>query len=146
MEIDKDGIVECEIDTYNQGSYTAVLNEIAVLLWRTQDRLCALGHPSRVSDGERRLYEEIIRADAELRKITDQMPTFFRQHRPQDKALPAHVLQQKEVTQLSLSHKVWISILAVCDRMLTLTIVPEHSPPFSNILFPKPLVLLHKGG
>lgn len=27
MEIDKDGIVECEIDTYNQGSYTAVLNE-----------------------------------------------------------------------------------------------------------------------
>ncbi|KAJ5419427.1 C6 transcription factor [Penicillium crustosum] len=106
IEIGDDGVVECGIDTYTQGSYTAVLNEVAVLLWRTQDRLCLLGHPDREPDGERRLYEEIIIADTELRKIISRMPIFFREKVSQDKTLPAHIVQQREVTQLSLSHKV----------------------------------------
>lgn len=86
---------------------------VAVLLWRTQDRLCVLGHPSRVSDGERKLYEEIIMADTELRKIIDRMPIFFRQYNPHDENLPSHILQQKEVTQLSLSHKVSITTFQI---------------------------------
>lgn len=126
MEIDKDGVVECGINTYTQGSYTAVLNEseisdtnlanyspnwkflVAVLLWRTQDRLYLLGHPDQVPNGERRLYEEIMTADTELRNIINRMPIFFREQEFQDEALPAHVLQQREVTYLSLSHKVRI--------------------------------------
>lgn len=123
---------------------------VSVLLWRTQDRLCLLGHPDRVPDGERRLYEEIITADTELRKIINRMPIFFREQRIQDKTLPVHILQQREVTQLSLSHKVCIPSSAYFERtpdysMLTMILVPKHPPPFSDILFSKPLVFVHKG-
>lgn len=140
LEIVENGILEHEIDRYTQGSYTAVLNEseipaakptdyiantislVAVLLWQTQDRLCILGHPAQIPDGERRLYEEIIKADTELRKIIKRMPIFFRECRPQDNTLPSNILQQKEVTQLSLSHKVCISSF----RILSVDAVSFH--------------------
>ncbi|KAE8151317.1 hypothetical protein BDV25DRAFT_152784 [Aspergillus avenaceus] len=97
-------IVEHDVDTYTQGSYTSILNQISVLLWKTQDAMCAQGHPSQTPDGVKRLYEKVIQADTELRSIMKKVPVFFRSDQL-DHTLPPHILQQRKVTLLSLSHK-----------------------------------------
>ncbi|SPO07705.1 uncharacterized protein DNG_10400 [Cephalotrichum gorgonifer] len=102
----RDGsIVEQDVDTFTQSSYTSVHNHISVLIWKTQDRLCSLGHPSKMVDGLRKLYEEVIIADSELKKIMKRMPVFYREDNANLDVLPPHITQQRRVMLLSMCHK-----------------------------------------
>ncbi|KAL3493328.1 hypothetical protein BJX62DRAFT_223981 [Aspergillus germanicus] len=110
---DAQGVVDHEQEHYTQGSYTMVLNHVAVLIWKTQDKLCQQGHPDSVDDGLRRLYSEVIQADRELRELMEKMPSFFRndlsalseyQH-PNQHQHPAHIRHQHKVLSLALAHK-----------------------------------------
>lgn len=78
---------------------------VAVLIWKTQDRMCQQGHPNAVEGGLHKLYAEVIQSDREMRELMDKMPTFFRNASRDDK-LPAHVRHQREVLSLSFAHKV----------------------------------------
>ena len=70
-------IVEQGIEKYTDCSYTSfsiavsarlfscnvlrvltVVLTVSVLIWKTQDRMCRLGHPDESQDGLRRLYDE----------------------------------------------------------------------------------------
>ncbi|KAL4951718.1 hypothetical protein BDW69DRAFT_201270 [Aspergillus filifer] len=104
-----DGVVDHEQEHYTQGSYNTVLSHVAVLIWKTQDKMCQLGHPNGVDDGLRKLYSEVIRADQELRELMEKMPTFFRTdyhtstvHQNQH---PAHIRHQHRILSLALAHK-----------------------------------------
>ncbi|KAL4791921.1 hypothetical protein BDV19DRAFT_401014 [Aspergillus venezuelensis] len=103
-----DGVIDHEQEHYTQGSYTAVLNHVAVLIWKTQDKLCQLGPPNGVDGGLHKLYAEVIRADQELRELMETMPTFFRDshsspvHQNQH---PAHIRHQHRVLSLAMAHK-----------------------------------------
>lgn len=55
---------------------TVVLT-VSVPIWKTQDRMCRVGHPDQSQDGIRRLYDEVISADSELKQIMQNIPTFF---------------------------------------------------------------------
>ena len=55
-----------------------VLLTVSVLIWKTHDRMCRAGHPDESQDGLRRLYDEVISADSELKKIMQNLPIFFR--------------------------------------------------------------------
>lgn len=39
--------------------------------------MCRVGHPDQSQDGIRRLYDEVISADSELKQIMQNIPTFF---------------------------------------------------------------------
>lgn len=67
--------------------------------------MCRVGHPDESQDGLRRLYDEVISADSELKKIMQNLPTFFRgncheQHEARN------IEQQKCILQLAIAHKV----------------------------------------
>ncbi|KAL4889433.1 putative C6 transcription factor [Aspergillus ambiguus] len=98
-------IIEHGQEHYTQGSYTTVLNHVAILIWRTQDKMCQQGHPNQVEDGLRKLYSEVIQADRDLRELMERMPSFFQMNSNPVTGLPAHVKYQREVLSLGLAHK-----------------------------------------
>ncbi|KAE8377608.1 hypothetical protein BDV26DRAFT_304886 [Aspergillus bertholletiae] len=98
-------VVDCNDDTYTQGSYTAVLNHVSVLIWKMQDRMLTLGHPGQSQDGLVKLYEEVIHADSELKKIMKHMPRFYREDGVVDSQLPPHIAQQRQAAMMSMAHK-----------------------------------------
>lgn len=132
-------IVEHDQEHYTQGSYTTVLNHgktdntydhicnsincfkicaVAVLIWRTQDKMCQQGHPNQVEDGLRKLYAEVIRADHDLRDIMERMPSFLKMDSESTIGFPVHIKYQQEVLSLALAHKVRIVIHSLCILLL----------------------------
>ncbi|QGA19014.1 hypothetical protein EYB26_006699 [Talaromyces marneffei] len=97
-------VIDHDQEHYTQGSYTMVLNHVAVLIWKTQDQLCQQGHPNAVEGGLHKLYGEVIQSDREMRELMDKMPSFFR-NASRDHELPTHIRQQREVLSLSYAHK-----------------------------------------
>ncbi|GAM34098.1 C6 transcription factor [Talaromyces pinophilus] len=105
-EMVKDGsIVELDLNSYSQGSPTSVMNLVAVLIWKTQDRMFNLGHPSNTSDGMVKLYEEVMFADSQLKKIMTEMPIFYKENGVVDGQLPAYIIHQKQVLLIFMAHK-----------------------------------------
>ncbi|KAL4971698.1 hypothetical protein BDW66DRAFT_164909 [Aspergillus desertorum] len=98
-------IIDHHQEHYTQGSYTMVLNHVAVLIWKTQDKMCQQGHPNEVEDGLRKLYSEIILADRELRELMDKMPSFYRDTSDDASGHPARIRHQHKVLSLALAHK-----------------------------------------
>ena len=69
--------------------------------------MCSLGHPSRSDDGLRKLYDEVLHADIEMKRIMKEMPNFYRDDATvQPGGIPEHVVHQKHVSVLSFAHKV----------------------------------------
>ncbi|KAL6240230.1 hypothetical protein RBB50_012877 [Rhinocladiella similis] len=99
------GILEQDKDTYTECSYTSVLNKVSVLVWKTQDRMCSLGHPNRVQNGIRDIYGEVLLADSLLKEIIQEMPSFLREEVPSVQQDHHHVEQQRRALQLALAHK-----------------------------------------
>ena len=121
-------VIHHDPDVYTEGSYINIINQsmyptlftiystfisyrgqVAVLIWKTQDRMCRRGHPQAVEDGLRKLYTEVLNADQELRQLMDDLPRCFR-NEASDLELPPHLGQQYATLQLTLAHKVSISI------------------------------------
>ncbi|KAL2816736.1 putative C6 transcription factor [Aspergillus granulosus] len=100
-----EGVIDHEQEHYTQGSYAMVLNQVAVLIWKTQDQMCRQGHPNGVEDGLRKLYSEVIQADRELRELMNKMPSFYQSMPDAHTGHPAHVRHQHEVLLLALAHK-----------------------------------------
>ncbi|KAL2832317.1 putative C6 transcription factor [Aspergillus pseudoustus] len=100
-----EAIIHHEQEHYTQGSYTMVLNDVAVLIWKTQDKMCQQGHPNGVEDGLRKLYSEVLQADRELRELMNKMPSFYRNTPDAQTGHPAHVQHQGKVLSLALAHK-----------------------------------------
>jgi hypothetical protein len=92
---------------------------VAVLIWRTQDRMCQQGHPNQVEDGLRKLYAEVIQADHDLRDIMERMPSFFKMSSESTIGLPMHIKCQREVLSLALAHKVTNFIHFPCLALLS---------------------------
>lgn len=67
--------------------------------------MCRVGHPDESQDGLRRLYDEVISADSELKQIMQNLPTFFRGD-CHERNEARNVEQQKCVLQLAIAHKV----------------------------------------
>ncbi|PYI12916.1 hypothetical protein BO99DRAFT_486158 [Aspergillus violaceofuscus CBS 115571] len=99
------GIIEHDQEHFTQGSYTMVLNHVAVLIWKTQDKMCQQGHPNKVDDGLRKLYTEVIQADRDLRELMNKMPSFFRGPTTSSSMQEVHIKFQREVLFLALAHK-----------------------------------------
>lgn len=68
--------------------------------------MCTLGHPNKIQDGLRRLYEEVLLADSELKHIIQDLPPFFRHGESSQEPSSATAIQQKQILHLSNAHKV----------------------------------------
>jgi hypothetical protein len=64
-----------------------------------------LGHPSNTSDGMVKLYEEVMFADSQLKKIMTEMPIFYKENTVGGERLPAYITHQKQVLLIFLAHK-----------------------------------------
>ena len=64
-----------------------------------------LGHPDKSQDGLRKLYDEVISADSELKQMMQNLPMFFRPNSHEQNEVRS-LEQQKSVLQLALAHKV----------------------------------------
>ncbi|CAM1508991.1 Fc.00g027300.m01.CDS01 [Cosmosporella sp. VM-42] len=100
-------IVDRPRDTYTQNSYTNILNEISILVWRHQERLVSVGHPKTSSDGLRNLYEQVLRADEELRHSWRELPIFLRDESIEFELPPYRVSHLKRIHHLSMAHKIF---------------------------------------
>ncbi|CAH0002540.1 unnamed protein product [Clonostachys byssicola] len=69
-EMISDGSVVAQPENvFTQTSFTHVLNQVAVIIWKHQDRLCQVGFPGDLEDGLMKLYDQTTWADEELKKI-----------------------------------------------------------------------------
>ena len=64
-----------------------------------------LGHPSNTSDGIVKLYEEVMFADSQLKKIMTEMPFFYKENGVADGQLPAYIIHQKQALLIFMAHK-----------------------------------------
>ncbi|PYH78575.1 hypothetical protein BO82DRAFT_385709 [Aspergillus uvarum CBS 121591] len=99
------GVIEHDQEHFTQGSYRMVLNRVAVLIWKTQDKMCQQGHPNSVDDGLRKLYTDVIQVDQDLGELMKKMPTFFRGPTTSSSMQEVHIKFQREVLFLALAHK-----------------------------------------
>ncbi|KAF9883349.1 hypothetical protein FE257_003565 [Aspergillus nanangensis] len=98
-------IAEQSKNIYTHNSYTSVLNDVSVLIWKTQDKMCSLGPPHQADDGLKKLYGEVINADEKLRFIMKNMPSFFQKDSTIDHYFPESIQQQRDTLYLGLAHK-----------------------------------------
>ena len=85
--------------------------------------MCSLGHPNKSDDGLRKLYDEVLHADIEMKRIMKEMPRFYHDDETvQPRGLPEHVVHQKHVGVLSFAHKVGSRSQQPGPRRLTLLI------------------------
>lgn len=85
---------------------TKLTHQVSVLIWKTQDRMCKIGHPLESRDGLRKLYDVVLQADSELKRLMSEIPAFFRIATASNLELPVHVNNQSRVLLLTLAHKV----------------------------------------
>lgn len=64
-----------------------------------------LGHPSNTSDGMVKLYEEVMFADSQLKKIMTEMPIFYKENGACGGQLPAYITHQKQILLVFMAHK-----------------------------------------
>lgn len=64
-----------------------------------------LGHPGDTADGMMRLYEAVIVADTELKKIMKELPVFYRRDDVLGECLPPFIEHQRRCTLIFMSHK-----------------------------------------
>lgn len=109
-----------------------------------QDRMCHLGHPHKSKDGLRRLYEEVLRADAQLKRLMQEMPNFYHDNVDKSPGLPQHVSHQRQVILLTLAHKFYsihrhFQVLSFKDpwyaysKMSCLSIALHSLPPILSL-------------
>lgn len=68
--------------------------------------MCKIGHPLETRDGLRKLYDVVLQADSELKKLMNEIPAFFHITTANSNELPVHVQNQSRVLLLTLAHKV----------------------------------------
>ncbi|VUC25208.1 unnamed protein product [Clonostachys rosea] len=77
-EMISDGRVVAQPErVFTQTSFTHVLNKVAVIIWKHQDRLCQVGFPGDLENGIMKLYDQTTWADSELKKIHSGCPSFL---------------------------------------------------------------------
>ena len=83
-------------------------NSVAVIIWKHQTRVHAVGHPGDDREGILRLYDQTLWADAELKHLYKRMPVFLQEKQSNLATLPTHAKQLYSVQLLSIAHKVSI--------------------------------------
>lgn len=80
----------------------------AVIIWGLQDRMCRQSNKHDSDDGRdrRSLYKEVLRADAELKQLVEEMPQFFKSDKHENSGIPEYIFQQGSILLLSIAHKV----------------------------------------
>ncbi|CAH0045305.1 unnamed protein product [Clonostachys solani] len=114
-EMISDGKVVAQPENvFTQTSFTHVLNQVAVIIWKHQDRLCQAGFPRDLEDGLMKLYDQTTWADNELKKIYSSCASFL-QYSP---SLSDH--QGHENTPTSpLRHLACITLLSTAHKIFT---------------------------
>lgn len=104
--------------------------------------MCKIGHPLETRDGLRKLYEVVLQADGELKKIMSEIPVFFRVTTVSSNEVPAHVHNQSRVLLLTMAHKVGIPYnysepdpLVILILLTHISSVLFNSPPFPGHQF-----------
>ncbi|KAK1533136.1 hypothetical protein CPAR01_09844 [Colletotrichum paranaense] len=95
-------------NVYTQSTYTNALSQIAVIIWKQQDRMCRTGSPEESSDGLEKLYDQVLWADRELKQLYVSFPSFIRDpSRPNlsTHELPSYIRQVASTKLLSIAHK-----------------------------------------
>ncbi|KAK1485029.1 hypothetical protein CCUS01_15362 [Colletotrichum cuscutae] len=106
-------------NVYTQSTYTNALSQIAVIIWKQQDRMCRTGSPEESSDGLEKLHDQVLWADRELKQLYVSFPSFIRDpSRPNlsTHELPSYIRQVASTKLLSIAHK--LSCLAIAERCI----------------------------
>ncbi|KAH7121584.1 hypothetical protein EDB81DRAFT_814113 [Dactylonectria macrodidyma] len=109
LMIENGAVISQPDHIYTQNSYTHAISKVAVIIWRQQDRMCSIGHPSSSTDGLERIYEQVLRADKELGQVYTEMPYFLkvpRQEPDPQSGCPPHVDLLASISLLGMAHKV----------------------------------------
>lgn len=87
---------------------TGIPAEVAVIIWKQQDRMCNTGHPGRSGEGLERLYEHVLWADRELKRAYAEFPDFMKdtaRDTPAQSGWPSYIRHIASVQLLSMAHK-----------------------------------------
>ncbi|KAH6652492.1 hypothetical protein BKA67DRAFT_566701 [Truncatella angustata] len=76
------GIKALDSNVLTQSSWAGIHNQIAILLYKTHDRMCRHGHPGSDPRKVRMLYDEVLAANAELQRLWNRRPDFYRMEAP----------------------------------------------------------------
>ncbi|KAK1487657.1 uncharacterized protein CCOS01_14181 [Colletotrichum costaricense] len=110
-------------NVYTQSTYTNALSQIAVIIWKQQDRMCRTGSPEESSDGLEKLYDQVLWADRELKQLYVSFPSFIRDpSRPNlsTHELPSYIRQVASTKLLSIAHKTLLVYSVSCCIILAL--------------------------
>ncbi|CAH0034068.1 unnamed protein product [Clonostachys rhizophaga] len=66
-------------EAYTSTSWTNYLNHFSVLIWKHHDRMFKAGHPGNCPESIPKLYEEVIRADEEIKASYVSLPPSLRE-------------------------------------------------------------------
>ncbi|KAJ5297041.1 Molybdopterin synthase catalytic subunit [Penicillium atrosanguineum] len=69
-------VIQHDQDQYTQGSYTSVLNNVAVIIWKMEDRMCQKRAEEETESSMRDLYSEVLQADREMKQLIAGLPLF----------------------------------------------------------------------
>uniref|UniRef100_A0A8H7TPI4 Transcription factor domain-containing protein n=1 Tax=Bionectria ochroleuca TaxID=29856 RepID=A0A8H7TPI4_BIOOC len=113
-EMISDGRVVAQPENlFTQTSFTHVLNQVAVIIWKHQDRLCQAGFPGDLEDGLMKLYDQTTWADKELKKIYSNCASFLQYspslsgHKGHENAPIVPLRHLACVVLLSTAHKIF---------------------------------------
>ncbi|KAF5011701.1 hypothetical protein FDECE_2210 [Fusarium decemcellulare] len=77
--IQNGAIVSQPDDVCTSSSWTNCLNQLAVLVWKHQDRVFGVGYPGEDPDRILKLYDQAIRADREIKDLYSSWPLALRE-------------------------------------------------------------------
>ncbi|KAJ3526429.1 hypothetical protein NM208_g11195 [Fusarium decemcellulare] len=77
--IQNGAVVSQPDDVCTSSSWTNCLNQLAVLVWKHQDRVFRVGYPGEDPDRIMRLYDQAIRADREIKDLYSSWPLALRE-------------------------------------------------------------------
>ncbi|CAI6079997.1 unnamed protein product [Clonostachys chloroleuca] len=101
-------------NVFTQTSFTHVLNQVAVIIWKHQDRLCQAGFPGDLEDGLMKLYDQTTWADKELKKTYSSCASFL-QYSP---SLSGHKRHEDAPTS-PLRHLACVALLSTAHKIFT---------------------------
>ncbi|KAK9425599.1 putative Zn(2)-C6 fungal-type domain-containing protein [Seiridium unicorne] len=97
----KYGVRALDSSVLTQSSWAGIHNHIAILIYKTHDKMCRHGHPGSDPSKVRGLYDEVLKANAELQQLWNRRPDFLRMDAPLRPEWPSSVPHLRRLFAIS---------------------------------------------
>lgn len=89
-----------------QGIRVTDFSQVAILIYKTHEKMCRHGHPGNDPRKIRVLYDEVLSANAELQHLWHRRPDFFRMEAPLRPEWPSSVPHLRRLFAISFARAV----------------------------------------